>query len=593
MLRPEWISTVRRRLVLLRPILLGIAAVLALRYWNLQLVRGAEFAEVARENYLRTERLRAPRGFVVDRDGAILAESEPSFALVADARGVARLEEIGALEAFDEDEFAALRSRAARGPAIVRSAMDFEEAAWYDARRRDLPGVRVDFVPGRRYPLGAATAHLLGYTGEVTAGQMLLEEFVAASPGDIVGHTGVERTFNARLTGSDGFSNQIVDSRQRVLGAPGGRAMEPVRGGTLRLPVSAALHEAAHAAFGEESGAFAAIDVATGEVLGLASYPAEDPAVFRGDAGRFEELRRHPRTPLLNRAIQGGFPPGSSFKLITAAAALAEGIVNADTRITCNGRTRVAGRTFRCHRAEGHGALNLVEALSASCNVFFYRIAAALDVDVLASWARAFGLGEHTGIELIGETAGIVPDRAWKERTFGERWYPSETASVAVGQGAVTVTPLQMARVAAAIATSGRVPAPRLAGPGPAREISGIAPEHYALIHEGMREAIRTGTAWRAQVPGFEAAGKTGTAQVASAARVAEENEDRPWELRTHAWFVGFAPFQDPEIALAVLVEHGGGGGAAAAPIGREILAAWHATRSQEGGEAIALAETR
>ena len=270
--------------------------------------------------------------------------------------------------------------------------------------------------------------------------------------------------------------------------------------------------------------------------------------------------------------MQGRYPPGSSFKLVTAAAGLAEGVVGPETRYTCNGRARVAGRTFRCHRAEGHGSLTLREAISKSCNVFFYRLSEALDVDVIASYARAFGLGAPTGVDLRNESSGLVPTREWKRRVTGERWYASETASVSVGQGAVAVTPIQMARLAAAVASGGNIPTPRLVGMEPGELVGGIMPEHFELIRDGMRDAVVSGTAWRARLPSAAVAGKTGTAQVASADAVAANNEDRPYELRTHAWFVGFAPFDEPEIAIAVVVEHGGAGGAAAAPIGGEIL---------------------
>lgn len=569
----------RRRLLWMRYPLWAVMLVLAFRFWNLQVVRGAEFAEIAQDNYLRTERRRAPRGLVLDRQGRVLAESEPSFALLADSEGLRQLARIGQLSVGEED-LPELRARAARGRAVVRSKMEFADAAFFEARRRELTGVRVDFVPARRYPLGPATAHLLGHVGEVTEAQLLLEEFVSAAAGDLVGQAGVERVYNPVLIGSDGYLDQVVDSRQRILVEGGLRHREPVRGATLQLGVSGALQEAAHTAFGDQSGAFVALEIRTGIVLGLGSYPAPDPGESWGDRRVFRALRTDPRSPLLNRAVQGRYPPGSSFKLVTAAAALGEGVVDGSTRLTCRGRTRVAGRTFRCHRAAGHGNLSLREAIAKSCNVYFYRLAELLDVDGIGRYAREFGLGQRTGVDLLHEASGLVPTREWKRRVTGERWYASETASVAVGQGAVQVTPVQMARLVAGIASSGALPAPRLVTPEQPVRVAGVEPRHYELIRAGMRDAVLSGTAWRARVPGFEAAGKTGTAQVASAERVAPDNEDRVFELRTHAWFVGFAPFEAPEIAVAVVVEHGGAGGAAAAPIARAILAAWRVTES-------------
>lgn len=574
---------IRRRLLFLRGPLWLVTIFLAFRFWNLQVVRGEEYARLARENHLQTERLRAPRGLVLDRDGVTLAESEPSFTLRANREGLQRLADLGRLPG-DEAARERLLTRSARGAVEVESRLGLEEAAWFEARRRDLPGVLVDFVPARRYPLGSAAAHLLGYVGEVTGAQLLMEEFVTAAAGDRVGQDGVERVYNAVLSGADGHFSTVVNSRQAVLG--GSVAADPVRGETVQLTVIAGIQEAALAAFDGGSGAFAALSIPDGEVLGLGSYPAPDPHWYRRGPQHFRELVADPRAPLLNRALQGRYPPGSTFKLVTAAAALAEGIVDETTRFTCRGSDRVGGRTFRCHLARGHGEVSLREALAKSCNVFFYRLAAALDVDAISHRAGTLGLGERTGVDLLNEAAGLLPTREWKRRTYGERWYASETASVAVGQGAVQVTAIQMARLAAAVASGGLLPTPRLVGSVPPRPVEEVSPEHLALIREGMREAVVAGTARRAGLREYAVAGKTGTAQVASTERVEGEDEERAPELRTHAWFVGFAPFEAPEIAVAVVVEHGGGGGAAAAPVAREVFSAYFERRERMEGDA-------
>lgn len=574
---------IRRRLLLLRGPLWVAVIFLAFRFWNLQVVRGEEYERLARENHLQTERLRAPRGLVLDRDGVTLAESEPSFTLRANREGLARLADLGRLPG-GEEAHARLAARATRGAVEVESPLGLEQAAWFEARRRDLPGVLVDFVPARRYPLGSATAHLLGQVGEVTGAQLLLEEFVTAAAGDRVGQDGIERVYNAVLSGADGHFSTVVNSRQAVLGSSVGA--DPVRGRTVRLTVIAALQEAALAAFEGRSGAFAALDLRSGEVLGLGSYPAPDPHWHRRGPDHFRELVADPRAPLLNRAVQGRYPPGSSFKLVTAAAALGEGLADESTRFHCPGSARVGGRTFRCHLASGHGEMSLQEALAKSCNVFFYRLAAALDVDAIARWAGRFGLGEPTGIDLLNEARGHLPTRAWKRRAYGERWYASETASVAVGQGAVQVTPIQMARLVAAVASGGLLPNPRLVEAAPPAPVEAARPEHLEWIRAGMREAVVRGTARRAGLADYAVAGKTGTAQVASTERVEGEDEDRAPELRTHAWFVGFAPFEAPEIAVAVVVEHGGGGGAAAAPVAREVLRAYFDRKERREGDA-------
>ena len=445
--------------------------------------------------------------------------------------------------------------------------------------------MRVDFVPARRYPLGRATAHLLGYVGEVTESKLLLEEFVTAAAGDIVGQTGIERVYNPLLTGSDGYFDRVVDARQRVLVEGGLRHSEPVRGHTVELRVSGALQEAAMAAFGDRSGAFVALDVRTGEVLGLASYPAYDPGEFLGDADAFRALRSDPRRPLLNRAVQGRYPPGLVLQAGDRRRRARRGRRGRKHAVPLQRTGAGGGRTFRCHRESGHGSLSLREAIAESCNVYFYRLAETLDVDVIAEYARVFGLGARTGVDLLNEVPGLVPTAGVE--TPGHRravGYASETASVAVGQGPLQVTPIQMARLVAAFASSGELHVPRLAAAVPSARVPAVSAEHFELIRSGMRDAVLGGTAWRARIPGFET--RRQDRNRAGGERLAGGAGQRGPGLRAPhpCVVVGFAPFDEPEIAVAVVVEHGGAGGAAAAPIGREIMAAWRVTEPAADG---------
>jgi penicillin-binding protein 2 len=463
-------------------------------------------------------------------------------------------------------------------PVVVRSDADIGEVAALEARRLELPEVSIEVVPLRFYPLAAAAAHALGRVGEINERQLDSPTFEGLAAGALVGQAGVEAQYNRALMGRDGYRRVVVNSRG--LEVTEAHREPPVDGPAFTLSLDASLQAATERAFAGRAGSAAVLDPETGEILAMTSTPAYDPNAFATgiDPTLWTQLANDPETPLMNRVIQGQYAPGSTFKIVMATAALEEGVITPATTFYCPGHLRVYRKVFHCNVPGGHGIVDVRRALAMSCNVFFYHVGLRLEIDRIAAWAKRMGLGEPTGVDLPHELGGLVPSPEWKLRVQKAVWYPGETVSVAIGQGQVTVTPLQMARLAAMVANGGRLVRPRLvrsAGGGelplePPRPI-GISEETLAVVKEGLRAVVAEGTGWRARLRRAEVCGKTGSAQVVSRAALARSPDDP--SLLPHGWFVAFAPADHPRVALAVLVEHGGSGGVAAAPIARAILA--------------------
>jgi penicillin-binding protein 2 len=390
-----------------------------------------------------------------------------------------------------------------------------------------------------------------------------------------VGQAGIESRYNRELMGRDGFRRVIVNSRGLEVTEAERRA--PIDGPSLTLSIDASLQETMEKAFEGRAGSAVALDPRTGEVLAMTSTPAYDPNEFTTgiDAATWASLARDPQTPLMNKVIQGTYSPGSTFKLVVATAALEEGVITPATTFFCPGYLAVYNTVFHCHVARGHGTQDLRRGLANSCNVFFFNVGIRLEISRLAKWASRMGLGAPTGIDLPNEGTGLMPSPEWKMRLFKAPWYPGETVSVAIGQGQVSATPLQMARLVAVIANGGRLVNPHLArkAPGtfPDPVALGIRPETIAAVREGMRAVVDGGTGARARLSTVEVCGKTGSAQVVAKSRL--EKSPNVFEMQPHGWFVAFAPADDPRIALAVLVEHGKSGAYSAAPVARQILA--------------------
>jgi penicillin-binding protein 2 len=567
------------------------------RLWYLQVGHGSEMRLLSENNRIRLVRVPAARGVVYDRNGEILIDNRPSFDVVfvpEDAREQRR-QVLRNLAGYLGEEETALH-QAVRTPAVkrlsyegivLRRDVDWQGVVALETHQLDLPGVSLQVGPKRYYPFGPLAAHLLGYVGQVSEGE-LASSTNGYRSGDLLGKAGLEKAWDDELRGTPGGEQVEVDAlgrRMRQL-----QKVPDLPGATLTLTIDRDLQEAADRALGKSDGAIVALDPRTGEVLAMVSHPSYDPNVFARGIRRAEwrALVQDHKHPLANRAVQGQFPPGSTFKVAVATGALEEGVVTPFTGVTCTGGIPFGNHFFRCWKKGGHGAVNLHRAVVESCDVFFYQVGRRLGVDGIAEYAHRLGLGLPTGIRLEHEKTGTIPDTEWKRKRFNQPWFEGETLSVAIGQGYVTATPLQMANLAATIANGGTRYRPYYvkrveALDGTLR--AEIQPEvlsearlkksTLAQIRSAMRDVVMTedGTGKKARVVGVEVAGKTGTSQVV---RMGEDRAraNRGSEgMRDHAWFIAFAPVEAPEIAIACIVEHaGGGGGAIAAPVVQQIL---------------------
>jgi penicillin-binding protein 2 len=581
-----------RRIAVASTIVLLAFVGIVVRLVSLQVVQGAEMRSLSEHNRIRLVRVPAARGVVYDRNGELLIDNRPSFDVVyvpEDARGRPGVLRTLATRLNEPEDavVARLRAPSKRPPyagIVVARDLDWSGVVALETHQLELPGVSVRVGPRRYYPYGPLAAHLLGYVGEVSESELARNEDDDIRGGDVVGKANLERAWDHELRGRPGGQQVEVDAlgrRVRVL-----EEVPDIAGDNLVLTLDRDLQEEAEEALGDRGGAVVALDPRNGDVLVLASRPAYDPNLFsRGIRhAEWRALVQDPLKPLSNRAVQGQYPPGSTFKVVVAAAGLEQGSISPSTGVYCRGGIPFGNHFFRCWRHGGHGHVRLHEAIVQSCDVFFYQAGQRLGVDLIAEYARRLGLGLATGIRLEHEKAGTIPDSQWKQRRFHHPWFPGETLSVAIGQGYVTATPLQMASLAATIANGGTRYRPQyvkriLAPDGTVREevqpdvlgASGISARTLQEVRSGMRDVVMTdrGTGKAARVRGVEMAGKTGTAQAVAL----RGSNRRARASRDHAWFIAFAPVANPEIAIAVLVEHGGGGGGKlAAPIAKQVL---------------------
>jgi penicillin-binding protein 2 len=597
-------ETGRSKLFTRRAVVLGGAQALLMaglggRMYQLQVVESERYKVLADENRINMQLLPPPRGRILDRFGQLLAENQLNYRLVVvpeaaadlDA-ALAKIEALVSIEAHDRERIDREAKRKRKFvPITVRENLTWEEVSRIEVNAPDLPGVMIDVGQTRRYAFGADTAHIVGYVGAVSEAE-LEDDPVLSLPGFRIGKNGAEKTLETSLRGKAGARQVEVNAYGRIIRELNRQDGQP--GDDQVLTVDMGLQQYAAARFGEESGSAVAIDIHSGEILALASVPSYDPNEFTTgiSSKKWKELIGHPRFPLNNKSIAGQYPPGSTFKMIVALAALESGEIDPGQHFYCPGFLRLGRSRFHCWKRGGHGSVAMVRGIMKSCDVYFYEVAKRVGIDRISAMASRFGLGDSLNIELPGERGGLVPSKDWKLAVHGVPWQLGETLIVGIGQGYLLVTPLQLAVMCARIANGGIAIEPRIlravvrdgqriSRPPETFPSMGISPAHFDLVREGMRQVVNdpTGTAYRARIeePEFAMAGKTGSAQVRRISKRERDtrvlkNEERPWEERDHALFVCYAPLERPRYAVSVIVEHGGGGAAVAAPIARDIL---------------------
>lgn len=556
------------------------------RLYYLQFVRGDEFATQAEGNRIKLQMIIPPRGLITDRYGTVLAGNHVNYRLMLETddkkQSSATLAALAKLMGLRPDEMDArsVDLKRARGgvPILLREHLSWEEMAKVEFHLPQLAGAFIEEGQWRHYPFADHASHLIGYVGKVAPGEVKEGDPLLKLPEMKIGKDGIETQYEQRLRG-------IAGTRQIEVNAMGAPVRELAKkdatvGEELKLTIDARLQEYIVQRVGEESVGIVVMNIHTGAILALVSMPSFDPNEFSKGIkqGYWTKLNTDEKVPMLNKAIAGQYPPGSTFKMITGLAALHAGKIDPEKRVYCPGHFFLGNHRFNCWKPEGHGAMNLSDALANSCDTYFYTVGREAGIQAIADMGKEFGLGATTGLALRGERPGIMPDPAWKLKARGQRWNPGETINTSIGQGDVLTTPLQLAVMTARMVNGGKKVTPHLLldeAPKDAGYID-IDAAHLQAVMDGMNAVTNSprGTAYGSGIreEAYMFAGKTGTAQVRRITIRGQDQNQVPWKFRHHGLFVGYGPVAKPEICCAVLVEHGGGGASAAAPVARDIL---------------------
>ncbi len=582
--------------------------VLILRLWYLQIIKGEYFRDRSENNRLRTIYLPSPRGLIFDRNGELLVRNRPSFnvdLVVEDSPDPKKtLEALAEIVGEDSqvlhERLSKQTKRRRFEPKLLLRDISRDMVGRISAQRHRLPGIIVSVVPTREYVHGDLASHVVGYIREINQDQLKSQTYRGYRMGDDVGHYGIESALERYLRGERGSQAVIVNAMGNKIGEA---FFQPeIPGTNVTLTIDAKVQRTADKLLEGKKGAVVALDVQTGDIIAMSSGPRFDPNMFTSEISKedWSDLMNSKEDKLSNRVVQGAYPPGSVFKIFVAAAALSEGVVTPSERMTCNGALQFGRRSFRCHKHSGHGSVDLFESIVQSCDVYFYTVGQRLGVDRIYHYAHdIFGFGEPTDLGLGEEAPGLIPSTKWKQTYFrnpeDKRWYPGETLPVAIGQGAVTTTPLQIARALAAVVNGGKLLKPRIvkqlvASDGRVIQQSSEQPEVIGTLEiepwilDQVKQAMvgvvddRRGTGHRAALPkekGISVGGKTGTAQVVSRESGSKRDD--------HAWFAGYAPADKPRVVVVAILENAGHGGAVAAPVVHDVMVSYFGIEAPEG----------
>jgi len=592
---PEDDRTSFTRIAVFQYVIAATLLALLIGYWRLQIGQHRQYLEAAERNRIRNLPVIAPRGRILDREGRVLADNFPAFSVLlmretANTLTPPRIEGMARGLGLDPAELKGLIDRTARlprfQPIVLKQSAEMADIAFVEAHRVEYPELDLLQVQQRSYPKRTIAASAIGYVGEVSE-EMVAKPGSDYRPGDVVGKSGIERAYDPILSGRDGMRRVVVNSRGREMGSM--TTINALPGNDLRLTLDLDLQMAAEAALGGQPGAVVALDPASGEVLAMVSHPSFDPSDFasRIDRETWQRLNTDPDKPLMNKAIQAHLAPGSVFKIITGAAALETGTIKPNFTVSCPGLVTIYGHTYHdwvWGKRSGHGSVDLHGAIVHSCDVYFYTLGKMLGIEKIAYFAKRLGLGARTGIDLPGEDAGLIPSPEWARRAFKRQWWAGETISVAIGQGAVAVTPIQIAYAISGVVSGGTLRRPHMVfrdqllvlgqktDPEDVRQFP-LSGETVDTLSKGMWGAVNEdgGTAAGAREPGLDIAGKTGTAQVVSAELQAASKKR---EFKNNAWFVGYSPSVSPEIVVCALVMQGDHS-TVAVPIVRDVIKAY------------------
>lgn len=605
----EWFD---QRLSWTLTLVVAAFVVLIARLLFLQVIDGGELRRLSEINSIRLRSVDAPRGLIYDTHERLMVDNRPSYDLsiiVKDANPLeGTIEKLARHTQIDEALFwerleKAKGSRAYK-PVLLKSDIGRDALAAIEVNRWDLPGIVVNVSPRRDYIFSPSSAHILGYMGEINVEELKKKIFSDCKNGDFIGKYGIERAREHWLRGQRGGQQVEVNATGQVVRVIS--TVDATPGHNIVLSIDRSLQQTAEQLLTDLAGAAVAVDPSSGQVLAMASSPSYDQNAFITGLSHdaWNALISDPQRPFSNKAIQAEYPPASTYKIIAAAAGLEEGVIDTSTTHFCPGFLKFGNRTYRCWKKWGHGEVDILKALTESCDVYFYKVGQELGVDRLAWYARAFGLGEPTGVDLPHEEGGLIPTARWKKKRTGVSWQKGETLSIVIGQGFNLTTPLQMAMVVAAVGNGGTRYRPRIVKTirtadgkmayESAPEVVGqlpISESTLNLVQEGLFKVVndRHGTAWRSRLDGVVMCGKTGTAQVVGRRDDDADGESEP--IKDHAWFVAYAPRQNPEIAVAVIVEHGEHGSSAAAPVAAEMIRVYLSGRQHDGDSPEAAAQ--